>query len=39
MITKVTVCYYHVKYAFQGEFALDSCLNVKEFLVRNKRHI
>ena len=30
--TQLTVCYYHVTYAFQGESTLYSCLNVKELL-------
>ena len=34
------VCLYHVTYAFQSESALyNSCLNVKEFLPRNRRNI
>ena len=28
----LTVCSYHVKYAFQNEYTLYSCLNVKELL-------
>ena len=28
----VTVCYYHVMYAFQSESTLYCCLNVKEHL-------
>ena len=35
----VTVCYYHVTYAFQSESTLYSCLNVKELLARNRRDI
>ena len=30
---------YHVTYAFQSEFALYSCLNVKKLLARNRRDI
>ena len=26
----MTVCYYHITYAFQSESTLYSCLNVKE---------
>ena len=33
------VCYYHVKYTFQSESTLYSCLNVKELLPWNKDHI
>ena len=33
------MCYYHVTYKFQSESTLCSCLNVKEFLARNRRHI
>ena len=35
----ITVCSYHVTYAFQSESALYSCLNVKELLARNRHHI
>ena len=35
----LTVCYYHVTYAFQIESTLYSCLIVKELLSRNRRHI
>ena len=38
-ITKLTVCSYHVTYAFQSESTLYSCLNVKELLARNRREI
>ena len=31
----MTVCCYHVKYAFQSESTLYSCLKVKEFLAWN----
>ena len=31
----LTVCSYHVKYAFQSESTLYSCLNVKELLARS----
>ena len=33
------VCYYYATYVFQSESTLYSCLNVKEFLARNKRDI
>ena len=33
------VCYYHATYDFQRESTLYSCLNVKELLAQNKRHI
>ena len=35
----LTVCSYHVTYAFQSESTLYSCLNVKELLARNTRDI
>ena len=35
----LTVCYYHVTYAFQNESTLYSCLNVKKFIARNRRDI
>ena len=35
----LTVCYYHVTYAFQSESTLYSCLNVKELLARNRGDI
>ena len=35
----LTVCSYHVTYAFQSESTLYSCLNVKELLARNRREI
>ena len=35
----LTVCSYHVTYAFQSESTLYSCLNVKELLARNRRVI
>ena len=35
----MTVCSYHVMYAFQSDSALYSCLNVKELLARNRREI
>ena len=38
-ITLITVCYYHVTYAFQSESTLFSCLNFKELLARNRRDI
>ena len=36
---KMTVCFYHVTYAFQSESTLYSCLNVKELLARSRREI
>ena len=41
LITKrvLTVCSYHVTYAFQSESTLYSCLNVKELLARSRREI
>ena len=33
------VCFYHVTYEFESESTLYSCLNVKELLVRSRRHI
>ena len=38
-INFVTVCSYHVTYAFQSESTLYSCLNVKELLARSRREI
>ena len=35
----LTVCYYRVAYRFHSESTLYSCLNVKELLARNRRHI
>ena len=35
----LTVCSYHVTYAFQSESTLYSCLNFKELLARNRRKI
>ena len=32
------VCYHHVTYTFQSEFALNSCLNVKEVFARNSHN-
>ena len=32
----LTVCCYHVMYAFQSESTLCICLNVKELLARNR---
>ena len=34
----LTVCSYHVTYAFQSDSTLYSCLNVKELLARS-RHL
>ena len=31
----MTVCYYHITYAFHYESTLYSCLNVKELLTQN----
>ena len=33
--SKLTVCSYHVTYAFQSESTLYSCPNVKELLARS----
>ena len=38
-IYTLTVCFYHVTYAFQSESTLYSCLNVKELLARSRREI
>ena len=38
-IVFLTVCSYHVTYAFQSEFTLYICLNVNELLARNRRDI
>ena len=35
----LTVCSYHITYAFQGEATSYSCLNVKELLARSRRDI
>ena len=35
----LTVCSYHVTYAFQSESTLYSCLNVKVLLARSRREI
>ena len=35
----LTVCSYHVAYAFQSESTIYSCLNVKELLTQNKCNI
>ena len=35
----MTVCSYHVKYKFQSDSTLYSCLNVKDLLARNRRDI
>ena len=35
----LTVCSFHVTYAFQSESTLYSCLNFKELLARNRREI
>ena len=37
--TGLSVCFYHVTYAFQSESTLYSCLNVKELLARSRREI
>ena len=36
---QLTVCSYHVTYAFQSEYTLYSCLIVKELLAPNRREI
>ena len=38
-LINLTICYYHVTYSFQSEFALHSCLSVKELLARNRSDI
>ena len=35
----LTVCYYYVTYEFQSKSTPCCCLNVKELLARNRRHI
>ena len=35
----LTVCSYHVTYAFQSESKLNSCVHVKELLAQNRRNI
>ena len=35
----LSVCSYHVTYAFQSESTLYSCLNVKELFARSRREI
>ena len=35
----MNVCSSHVKYAFQSESALSSCLNVKKLPARSRREI
>ena len=35
----LTVCSYHIAYAFQSDSTLYVCLNVKELLARNRRKI
>ena len=35
----LSVCSYHVTYAFQSESKLYSCLNVKELLARSRHEI
>ena len=35
----LTVCSYHVTYAFQSESTFYSCLNVKELLAQSRREI
>ena len=37
--TLLSLCYYHVTYAFQCESALYSCLNVKKLFARIKNNI
>ena len=38
-LSQLTVCSYHVMYAFESESTLHSCLNVKELLARSRREI
>ena len=38
-IEVLSVCYYHVTYAFQNESTFCSYLNVKELLAQNKHDI
>ena len=38
-VPSLTVCCYHVTYAFQCESTFYSCLNVNELLARNRRNI
>ena len=35
----LTVCSYHITWAFQSESSIYSCLKVKELLALNKREI
>ena len=35
----LSVCSYHVTNAFQSEFTLSNCLNVKELLAQDRCHI
>ena len=35
----MTVCYYHVTYAFQSKSTTHGCLNIKQLLTRNMRDI
>ena len=37
LMNRLTVCSYHVTYAFQSESTLYSCLNVQELLARSRR--
>ena len=37
--TELTVCSYHVTYAFKSESTLYGCMNVKELLARNRHKI
>ena len=39
ILRKLTVCYYHVTYAFQSESTLYSSLNVKELLDQSRPNI
>ena len=39
ILTPLTICSYHVTYAFQSESTLYSCLNVKELLAQSRRKI
>ena len=35
----MTVCYYHVTYAFQSKSTTHGCLNIKQLLTRNMRNL
>ena len=38
-VVELTVCYYHVTYAFQSESTAYSCLNVKELFAQNRHDL